>query len=88
MLTTLLRRFPALLRRAGLLAGLLALISGIFGMHFVPGTHSMAAAGAIHAADTYSVARAPDAHTGHHVADTTSAPTPPGPAASCTGSGG
>ncbi len=88
MLTTLLRRFPALLRRAGLLAGLLALISGIFGMHFVPGTHSMAATGAIHAAETYSVERAPDAHTGHHVADTTSAPTPPGPAASCTGSGG
>lgn len=31
---------PALLRRVGLLIGLLAIIAGIFGMHVMAGTHS------------------------------------------------
>ena len=65
MLTTLLRRSPALLRRAGLLAGLLILIAGVFGMHLMSGTHSMAATGAVHAAEAFSENRATVGHSGH-----------------------
>jgi hypothetical protein len=41
------RRTGAFLRRAGLLAGMLAIIAGIFGMHIMTGSHNtpMAAAG-------------------------------------------
>ena len=100
MLTTLLRRTPALLRRAGLLAGLLILIAGVFGMHVMSGTHSMAAAGTTHAAEAFSVDRAAVGHTGHDganaddgVTEPPSVPSPSNPApsaseTSCPGSGG
>ncbi|MEO5779073.1 hypothetical protein [Arthrobacter oryzae] len=100
MLTMLLRRSPALLRRAGLLAGFMMLIAGVFGMHLMSGTHSMAAAGAIHSADALSADQATVGHTGHDGPDaddgvteppsvpSPSSPAPSEPAASCAGSGG
>ncbi len=93
MLATLLRRSPALLRRAGILAGLLMLIAGVFGMHLMSGTHSMAAAGTVHAAEAFSEDRATAGHTGHDgpsdgVAEAPSDTELSEPPASCAGSGG
>jgi hypothetical protein len=59
------RRATAFLRRAYLLAGILAIVAGILGMHIMTGTHTMPASaighdtGALHA-----VQAAPD-HPGH-----------------------
>lgn len=57
-------RAAVFLRRAGLLAGLLAIIAGIFGMHVLTGSHSM------HLADS-SAATQP-----HHMADSSAAAQP------------
>jgi hypothetical protein len=53
----------ALLRRTGLLAGILAVLAGILGMHVLTGTHSMHSPAALTAALTAD-ASAATAHTG------------------------
>lgn len=66
MTTTTSNRSLAFLRRAGLLAGVLAIIAGIFGMHIMTGTHSMNGAAA--APGTIMLQVLPgtaQGHTGH-----------------------
>ncbi|MCU1549065.1 MAG: hypothetical protein JWO29_2016 [Arthrobacter sp.] len=60
----------AFLPRAGLLAGVLAVIAGILGMHVVTGSHSMHAPAAMTAATARTVhAESPvHGHSGHPVA--------------------
>jgi len=66
------RRATAFLRGAALLAGLLAIVAGILGMHIMTGTHAMPAAatgyetGALHAMPAH-----PDHAAEIHVEDTT-----------------
>lgn len=63
------RRAAAFLRRIGLLAGVLAIIAGIFGMHVMTGNHTMhpslsaAADGTVH-----EESAAAAGHTGHQAA--------------------
>jgi hypothetical protein len=88
---------PAFLFRAGIVAGVLAIIAGILGMHVMTGNHSMhhSAAAQLPAA----VMSAGDSHSGHQGADRHEVPHPTtgepegervavaleeGPAASCT----
>lgn len=69
-------RMTAFLRRAGLLAGILAIIAGILGMHVMTGTHSMHAPAAVTAsADTtvHAESAAADGHAGHQTAGTPAA---------------
>jgi hypothetical protein len=59
------RRATALLRTASLVAGILAIVAGILGMHIMTGTHTMPASAIGH--DTralHAVQAAPD-HPGH-----------------------
>jgi hypothetical protein len=49
-------RGPQFLRRAGLLAGLLAIIAGILGMHVLTGSHNMHMAGSSAAVPTHHMA--------------------------------
>ncbi|MEO5318868.1 hypothetical protein PV761_09840 [Arthrobacter sp. CC3] len=59
------RQAPGFLRRAGLVAAVLAIIAGIFGMHVLTGTHAMhSPASATPAADAHTTEASPD-HTGH-----------------------
>lgn len=55
------------LHRAGLLAGVLAIIAGIFGMHVMTGTHSVHAPAAVTATSDGTVHSYPavDGHAGH-----------------------
>lgn len=55
---------PALLRRVGLLIGLLAVIAGIFGMHVMTGTHSGHSPAAV--PGSAPAAQAGSAATGSH----------------------
>ncbi|MET4095070.1 hypothetical protein [Arthrobacter sp. UYCu712] len=64
------RRATAFLRRGALLAGLLAIVAGILGMHIMTGTHAMAAVATGH--ETGALHAMP-AHPGH-VADITAVP--------------
>jgi hypothetical protein len=92
MTATVKSRATAFLRHAGLLATVLAVIAGIFGMHVITGTHAMhspaATAGTAHAA--------PSGHHGSHQAPETlrdyQAPgvqdTASVQAENCSGSGG
>lgn len=62
----------AFLHRAGLLAGLLAIIAGVFGMHILTGTHAVHAPASAAAAGTATVhteSAAADGHAEHGVAD-------------------
>ncbi|MCU1548296.1 MAG: hypothetical protein JWO29_1247 [Arthrobacter sp.] len=74
------RNLAAFLRRAGLLAGLLAIIAGIFGMHVMTGTHSMHSPAAVTAitdgvhagaaaADGHAVQQASGTSRAHPAAD-------------------
>lgn len=89
---------PAFLLRAGIVAGVLAILAGIFGMHVMTGNHSMHS----HAAAQLpaAVISAGDSHTGRQNPDHHEVPAPTtgeaagerevsvtlgaGPAASCT----
>ncbi|AOT04675.1 hypothetical protein [Arthrobacter sp. U41] len=53
------RRVTSFLRRAGLLAGLLAIIAGIFGMHIMTGSHIMPASAAVPGAEMPQVMQSP-----------------------------
>ncbi|XAS66959.1 hypothetical protein V3C33_16025 [Micrococcaceae bacterium Sec5.7] len=69
-------RAAAFLCRVGLLAGILAVIAGIFGMHIMTGNHAMhnpSAVAATAGAAAHAGAAAPDVHTGHQAAGTTTA---------------
>jgi hypothetical protein len=86
-------RATAFLRRGALLAGLLAIVAGILGMHIMTGTHAMPAAATGH--DTGALHAMPAPEHPNHVADitavtgTTAAPGithAPGP--SCADTGG
>lgn len=60
------RRTAAILRRASLLAGLLAIIAGILGMHVMTGPHSLPASAAIPGAEVSLVMQPPaTAHSDH-----------------------
>jgi hypothetical protein len=62
------RDAAAFLRRAGLVAAVLAIIAGIFGMHVLTATHAMhSPASATAAAEPHSTAVSPD-HAGHTAA--------------------
>ncbi len=63
------RRATALLLRGALLAGLLAIVAGILGMHIMTGTHAMPAAATGHNTGAPHAMPAPE-HPGH-VADIT-----------------
>ncbi|APX03575.1 hypothetical protein [Arthrobacter sp. QXT-31] len=59
------RHAAAFLRRTGLVAAVLAIIAGIFGMHVLTGTHAMhSPTSATPAADAHTTAVSPD-HAGH-----------------------
>jgi len=63
----------AFLHRAGLLAGILAVLAGILGMHVLTGTHSMHSPAAITAAAMdHTESAAADGHPDHGAADTSS----------------
>lgn len=60
------RRTAAILRRASLLAGLLAIIAGILGMHVMTGPHSMPASAGVPGAEVSLVMQPPaTAHSAH-----------------------
>ncbi|MGG5175706.1 hypothetical protein ACQQCD_11960 [Pseudarthrobacter sp. J1763] len=87
------RRATALLLRSALLAGLLAIVAGILGMHIMTGTHAMPAAATGHETGASHAMPAPE-HPGD-VADSTNLrgiSTAPGiphaPAPSCADTGG
>jgi hypothetical protein len=62
------RHAAAFLRRAGLVAAVLAIIAGVFGMHVLTATHAMhSPASATAAAEPHATAVSPD-HSGHSVA--------------------
>lgn len=62
---------PALLRRTGLLAGILAVLAGILGMHVLTGTHSMHSPAALTAAASGATgAAAGHGHAAHGAAAT------------------
>ncbi|MDI3242259.1 hypothetical protein QK292_11195 [Arthrobacter sp. AL08] len=77
MFTALLGRTSGFLRRAGMMAGLLALLAGIFGMHLMAGPHSMAASDSTHTAELRSAPTPAGSHTGHDAGATPSAEQPP-----------
>lgn len=54
------RRATALLLRAALLAGLLAIVAGILGMHIMTGTHAMPAVATGHDTGAPHAMPAPD----------------------------
>jgi len=63
----------AFLHRAGLLAGILAVLAGILGMHVLTGTHTMHSPAAITAAAMdHTESAAADGHPDHGAADTSS----------------
>lgn len=66
------RRATAFLRRAALLAGLLAIVAGILGMHIMTGTHAMPAPGTGH--ETGSLHAMPASDNPDHIADITAVP--------------
>ena len=89
-------RAALFLRSAGLLAGLLAIIAGIFGMHVLTGSHSMHMAGSSAAAQPHHLAAEQSGHGSHDhgsqdTAPTVTATTPednapaPGACSSCMG---
>lgn len=63
------RRAAAFLLRGALLAGLLAIVAGILGMHIMTGTHAMPAASTAH--DTWAPHAMPAPEHPGHVADIT-----------------
>ncbi|MBO1268011.1 hypothetical protein [Arthrobacter cavernae] len=66
-------RATAFLRRVGLLAGFLAIVAGIFGMHVMTGTHTVHAPAAVAGASggaAHAGTAAPDGHPGHQAAPT------------------
>lgn len=65
MTATLSDREPQFLRRAGLLAGLLAVIAGIVGMHILTGSHNMHVAGSSAAVQIHHTAAEKVGHSGH-----------------------
>jgi hypothetical protein len=88
---------PAFLLRAGIVAGVLAILAGIFGMHVMTGNHTMHSPAAMRMPAT--VMSAGDSRTGHQSAAHHDVPDPTtheasgervsptlaaGPAASCT----
>lgn len=89
MFTALLGQTPGFLRRAGIVAGLLALLAGIFGMHLMAGPHAMAASGAAPAAELRLVRTPAGSHTGHDAGATLSAavesPSPAAPHPTASG---
>ncbi|QDG87090.1 hypothetical protein [Pseudarthrobacter sp. NIBRBAC000502770] len=95
MIDALPRRAAAFLRRASLLAGLLAIIAGIFGMHVMTGPHSMPASTAVQGVEMQHVMQPPATTHSSHAPSATpvidSSPLPdtrsmPGP--SCADLGG
>ncbi len=66
-------RATALLARAALLAGLLAIVAGILGMHIMTGTHAMPTAATSHDTGALPAMQAASDHPGH-LADITAAP--------------
>ncbi len=73
-------RVMALLHRAGLLAGLLAVIAGIFGMHIMSGAHTMPAAASAGMDMTLTQIHGSHAvHGGHTAAQSSSADAPAEP---------
>lgn len=58
-------RATALLRRAAVLAGLLAIVAGILGMHIMTGTHAMQAAATGHDTGALHAMQAASEHPGH-----------------------
>lgn len=68
----------AVLRRAGLLAAVLALIAGIFGMHVMTTTHAMHSPATAAAAVSAHHNSSPAGHTGEHAQGRSSAPDKPG----------
>lgn len=71
--------FVALLHRAVLLTGVLAVIGGIFGMHIMSGAHTMPAA--VSAGTDMTLIQGPHAgHGGHTAAQSPASDTPPAPA--------
>ena len=79
------------LRRAGLLAGLLAIIAGVLGMHILTGSHNMAMAGPMPAMEAVqeAVEQPATGHGGHRTATTAAAsltaPADPAPASAASG---
>lgn len=67
----------AFLRRAGLLAAVLALLAGIFGMHVLTATHALHSTAASGSAEAHH-GSSPEAHTGKPDPDAASAPDPAG----------
>ncbi|MDQ0819760.1 hypothetical protein QFZ79_002050 [Arthrobacter sp. V4I6] len=67
----------AILHRAGLLAGLLAVLAGILGMHVMTGSHSMhspaALTAAVGTAKVHAESTTAHGHTAHGPVDTSSA---------------
>lgn len=68
-------RAALFLRRAGLLAGVLAIIAGIFGMHVLTGSHSMHMAGSSTAAQPHHLAAEQSGHGSHNHDSPDKAPT-------------
>jgi hypothetical protein len=66
------------LRRAGLLAAVLALIAGIFGMHVMTATHTVHSPPTAGAAVSAHHNSSPAGHTGEHAPGPSSAPDMPG----------
>jgi hypothetical protein len=62
------RRVAAFLRRAGLVAAVLAIIAGIFGMHVLTATHAMHSSASATAAAEPHARTVPSDHAGHSVA--------------------
>lgn len=71
-------RAIAFLRRAGLLATVLALIAGIFGMHVMTTTHAVHSPATAGAAVSAHYESSASGHTGDHAPGPSSAPDMPG----------
>ncbi|WP_426977434.1 hypothetical protein ACQCSU_21470 [Pseudarthrobacter sp. O4] len=80
MTATLSGRAMAFLLRTVLLAGMLAVIAGILGMHIITGSHSMHNSPAAPAADMMQVMQPPaTGHTAHAAGAVSAADSPPAP---------
>jgi hypothetical protein len=75
MTATMPSRIAALLGRAGLIAGMLAVIAGILGMHVMTGSHSMHAAAGPETGLLHAAASTAPGHAGHsHLGAATAMP--------------
>lgn len=70
------RRAAAFLRRAGLLAGLLAVLAGIIGMHIMTGPHGMPASNAVQGEEMPKVMQPPAEYSAHAASVEGSSPSP------------